>query len=196
MDEARTGGRLAPTGGAGAKVVADRVRAIAAPIIRAVGAELVDVVAAGSGSRTIVRVFIDKPGGVNVEDCEHVHISLGHALDVEDPIPHAYTLEVSSPGLDRPFRQPDEFRRIVGKHVKIKLLTPADGAWTVSGRLVGVTEAGVIIQPVVGRKGASRRQGEPATIAWTAIGSAQLQPDFRRKSDAKEPDASRMGAYL
>src|SRR2546421_6581430 len=76
-----------------ARPLAERVRAIAAPIIRALALELVEVQCAGHGTRTVIRVFVDKPGGVVVSDCEQVHLSLGHALDVEDPIPHAYTLE-------------------------------------------------------------------------------------------------------
>jgi ribosome maturation factor RimP len=88
-----------------AQFIAERVRTIAAPIARSLGVDVVDVECVGQGMRTLVRVFLDKPGGVSLEDCGQVHVSLSHALDVEDPIPHSYTLEVSSPGLDRPFKR-------------------------------------------------------------------------------------------
>jgi len=117
-----------------ARPLAERVRAIAAPIIRALALELVEVQCAGHGTRTVIRVFVDKPGGVVVGDCEQVHLSLGHALDVEDPIPHAYTLEVSSPGLDRPLRRREDFQRSVGKLVSVKLRRPHNGQWRVVGR--------------------------------------------------------------
>ena len=91
-----------------------RVQEIAAPILESHGLELVEAVCVGQGPRTIIRVFIDKPGGVTLTDCEQAHRSLSPALDVIDPFPHAYTLEVSSPGLDRPLRCPQDYRRLIG----------------------------------------------------------------------------------
>src|SRR5256886_7281468 len=122
--------------------LAERVRAIAAPIIRALALELVEVQCAGHGTRTVIRVFVDKPGGVVVGDCEQVHLSLGHALDVEDPIPHAYTLEVSSPGLDRPLRRREDFQRSVGKLVSVKLRRPHNGQWRGAGGVIEAKESG------------------------------------------------------
>lgn len=123
--------------------VIDRVQAIAAPIVRALGLELVEVTCAGQGARTIVRVFIDKPEGVLLGDCEQVHRSLGHALDVEDPIPHAYTLEVSSPGLDRPFRTRRDYEKTLEQRVQLKLRQPLEGQYRLVGRLLGVEESGI-----------------------------------------------------
>ncbi len=131
--------------------VTERVRAIASPIVRALGLELVEVVCSGHGPRTLVRVFIDKPGGIQVADCESVHHSLGHALDVEDPIPHAYTLEVSSPGLDRPFRNREEYQKSIEKKVRVKLKRPSEGHWRVSGRLVEVEASGIVVTFEEGR---------------------------------------------
>jgi len=125
--------------------VADAVRAIATPIVRSLQLELVDVECAGQGARTMLRVFIDKPGGVSVGDCEQVHQSLGHALDLEDVIPHAYTLEVSSPGLDRPLRRIEDYRRARGKLLSVKLGRQWEGQWRVVGRLLEVSEAGVTL---------------------------------------------------
>jgi ribosome maturation factor RimP len=109
------------------------------------GLELVDIVCAGQGARSVVRVYIDKPGGVTVEDCGRAHLAIGPALDVADPFPHAYTLEVSSPGLDRTFKRTQDYRRALGKEVSVKLRQPIDGQWRVAGVLTEVNEGGVTI---------------------------------------------------
>ena len=90
--------------------VVDRISEVVSPILWALGLELVDVVYAGQGARSVVRVYIDKPGGVTVEDCGRAHLAIGPALDVADPFPHAYTLEVSSPGLDRAFKRIQDYQ--------------------------------------------------------------------------------------
>jgi ribosome maturation factor RimP len=105
----------------GARPVIDRLQEIISPILWSLGLDLVEVLCVGQGPRSIVRVLIDKPGGVTITDCEQAHKALGPALDVADPFPHAYTLEVSSPGLDRPFKRLEDYRRALGKRVNIKL---------------------------------------------------------------------------
>ncbi|WP_447974891.1 ribosome maturation factor RimP [Nitrospira sp. Kam-Ns4a] len=152
--------------------LAERVQAIAAPIVRALNLELVAVECTGQGARTLLRVFIDKPGGVSLSDCEQVHLSLGHALDVEDPVPHAYTLEVSSPGLDRPLKRPADYRRALGKRVNLKLRQPCEGQWRLVGMLQDVGERGVIL--VVGRPD----EGRPVLLEWEAIAEARLEVEF------------------
>lgn len=152
--------------------VTQRVREIVAPILRALELELVDIECTGQGTRTILRVFIEKPGGVTLGDCEQVHQSLSHALDVEDPISHAYTLEVSSPGLDRPLRQRDDFRRVLARQVKIKLRQPRDGEWRVQGRLVDVQDEGVTLACL------SASQEENILVGWTEIVEARQAVAF------------------
>lgn len=88
-----------------------QVQAIASPIAKALSLDLVEVSCQGGGNGIMVRVTIDKAGGVGIVDCEAFHHSLGRALDVADPIPHSYKLEVSSPGLDRPLKTPEDFQR-------------------------------------------------------------------------------------
>lgn len=168
--------------------IADRVRAIATPIIRALDLELVDVDCLGHGARTLLRVYIDKPEGVTLEDCEQVHQSLGHALDVEDPIPHAYTLEVSSPGLDRPLKRPEGYRRSLGKLVSLKLRQPSDGQWRVVGWLIDVSDAGVTVSVRSSNQGRAAQQAGPRSIqhqarpttqiAWERIAEARLEVEF------------------
>jgi ribosome maturation factor RimP len=125
--------------------VVERVQEIVAPILWTLDLELVEVSCVGQGTRSIVRVFIDKPGGVTVKDCERAHMALGPALDVADPFPHAYTLEVSSPGLDRPFKRLQDYQRAVGKQISVKLRQPRDGQWRLSGELVGIDEQTVVL---------------------------------------------------
>ena len=125
--------------------VVDRISEVVSPILWALGLELVDVLCVGQGARSIVRVYIDKPGGITVEDCGRAHLAIGSALDVADPFPHAYTLEVSSPGLDRAFKRTQDYRRALGKQVSVKLRQPINGQWRVVGVLTEVNEQGVMV---------------------------------------------------
>lgn len=129
----------------GSRPSIDRIQDILSPILWTLGLELVDVVCVGQGSRSVVRVLIDKPGGVTVSDCERAHLAVGPALDVADPFPHAYTLEVSSPGLDRPFKRLQDYQRAVGKRVSVKLKQPLDGQWRIIGELVQADEDSVVL---------------------------------------------------
>jgi ribosome maturation factor RimP len=120
--------------------VVDRIIEAISPILWTLGLELVDVVCVGQGPRSVLRVFIDKPEGVTLNDCERAHVALSPALDVVDPFSHAYTLEVSSPGLDRPFKRIQDYRRAIGKRVSVKLKEPLAGQWHLMGTLTEVTE--------------------------------------------------------
>lgn len=152
--------------------VIERVQAIATPILCALGLELVEVTCAGQGARTIVRVFIDKPEGVQLGDCEQVHRSLGHALDVEDPVPHAYTLEVSSPGLDRPFRTRRDYEKALEQRVQLKLRQPVLGQYRLAGRLLAVEEPGIrlILE--------DRRVERVTQVSWEDILEAKRDVEF------------------
>ncbi len=152
--------------------VVDRVQAIALPIVRALGLELVEVSCSGQGPRTLFRVFIDKPGGVKISDCEQVHKSLGYALDIEDPIPHAYTLEVSSPGLDRPFRSREEYTKSIGKSVEVRLRRPYEGQWVLSGELLSVDEPGILL----GIR--EKRSKRAMRVSWEDVSRARREVEF------------------
>ena len=125
--------------------VVDRISEAVSPILWTLGLELVDVACVGQGPRSVVRVFIDKSDGVTLDDCERAHKALGPALDVADPFPHAYTLEVSSPGLDRPFKRIQDYRRAIGKRVSLKLREPFAGQWRLVGTLTDVTDETVTL---------------------------------------------------
>ena len=104
--------------------ILEKVRQIAAPLAAQEGIELVDVELGGPGGRQTLRLFIDKPEGVSLDDCTSVSRAVSAALDVEDPIQGAYDLEVSSPGLDRPLRTPEHFQKFLGQRVRVKTFGP------------------------------------------------------------------------
>ena len=152
--------------------ITERVGAIAAPIIRALGLELVEVSYSGQGPRPLVRVFIDRPEGVRLADCEQLHHSLGHALDVEDPIPHPYTLEVSSPGVDRPFKKREDYQRSAEKRVRVKLKRQYDGEWRLSGRLMSVSDIGIVVA-------LQEKRGERTiAVTWDDIAETRRDVEF------------------
>jgi ribosome maturation factor RimP len=153
----------------GARPVIDRLQEIISPILWSLGLDLVEVLCVGQGPRSIVRVLIDKPGGVTITDCEQAHKALGPALDVADPFPHAYTLEVSSPGLDRPFKRLEDYRRALGKRVNIKLRQPLDGQWRLAGELVHVDEQSVTLTVA-----AAKAEPRDVTLARPMIAEARL----------------------
>ena len=102
-------------------LVEGKIMGLAEEIAGPLGIELVDVELLGSGSRSILRVTIDKPGGVGLDDCEAMSRDFGALMDVEDLIKNRYVIEVSSPGLDRPLKKPRDFEKSVGKLVRIVL---------------------------------------------------------------------------
>ncbi|MEJ2313862.1 MAG: ribosome maturation factor RimP [Nitrospirota bacterium] len=112
--------------------IEDKIGELAREVADGMGVELVDAELRGAGRRTLLRVTIDREGGVTVGDCERFSKDLGAMLDVEDLLKESYTLEVSSPGLDRPLKGPGDFRRHRGKLVNISLREKVEGrgAWT------------------------------------------------------------------
>ena len=147
----------------------DRIREVVLPILDSMGLELVDLELSGRGKGSHLRIFIDKAGGITVEDCELVSRYVGHALDVADPIPSSYMLEVSSPGLDRPLRKVEDYRRYTGKLVRLKLAHPLNGAWVIIGRLQGLQEDHVELKP---------DDGDPLRVALTDIAQARLEVEW------------------
>ena len=117
--------------------------ALIEPLLTTLGYELADLEFAAGRGHSQLRVYIDRPGGVGLDDCETASREIGALLDVHDPIPSAYTLEVSSPGLDRLVRTPAQFLRFVGAKVAIELLAPRYGRRRYSGRLLAAGGQGV-----------------------------------------------------
>ncbi|HHY36124.1 MAG TPA: ribosome maturation factor RimP [Firmicutes bacterium] len=126
--------------------VEDRIAALAEPIIEELKLELVDVEYRKEGSRWYLRLFIDKEGGVDVEDCREVSERVGQVLDEADPIPHSYYLEVSSPGVERPLKKKEDYLRFRGRTIKLKTYSPVAGRRNFRGLLQGIEADKVIIE--------------------------------------------------
>lgn len=118
---------------------------IAKPIVDEYGFELVDVEYVKEGSNWFLRVYIDKDGGINIDDCQAVSEKLSTTLDEIDPIDHAYFLEVSSPGLDRPLKTQRDFEKYRGSLVEVKLFKSIDGKKVFEGTLEGLVGTYIVI---------------------------------------------------
>jgi len=147
----------------------DQIREIVAPILESMGLELIDLEWSGQAKGGHLRIFIDKAGGIKVEDCEQVSRYVGHALDVADPIPNKYILEVSSPGLDRPLRKPADYIRSIGKLVRLKFNRPVRGDWVLIGRLERFDDDGLSVKP---------DDGEAVRIALGEVAQARLEIEW------------------
>lgn len=123
-----------------------RIRQLAEQVAAAAGVEIVLVEIKRSGNRSILRTFIDQPGGVTLDDCERFSRHLSVLLDVEDWIPFSYILEVSSPGLDRPLVKEEDYRRFSGKLARIRTRTPVQERRNFKGKLLGVAEGRVALE--------------------------------------------------
>jgi ribosome maturation factor RimP len=134
------------------------IRSIAERVAQARGLEVWDIQSRRESTGHVVRVFIDRPGpaatpdeSVSVEDCELVNRELSTILDVEDPLPFAYTLEVSSPGLDRPLRSAGDYIRFAGRLAKVVVREPVDNQKAFEGHLRGVEGDAVVLEAPNGR---------------------------------------------
>ena len=152
------------------------MRAIAERVTRSHGLEVWDIVSRRESSGQVIRVFIDRPGpaatpeeSVSIEDCAEVSREIGAILDVEDPLPSAYTLEVSSPGLDRPLRGADDYRRFAGRRAKVVMREPVDGQSFFKGKLGGVDDDAVTIETDDGKR---------HRVPFGVITRANLEVDF------------------
>lgn len=151
-----------------------QVQCIAEPIAKALRLDIVEVECHGKRAKTIVRVFVEKEGGIGIQDCEQFHHSLGRALDVADPVPHAYRLEVSSPGLDRPLKQRKDYDQAVGLSIRVKVQAPVQGKGVVVGQLIEVDDRGITLQ-VPARKSQTYRR---VALEWDAIVRAKRDIDW------------------
>ena len=137
---------------AGRDAIIEKVQEITERVAGDAGLEVVDVQMLGGGGSRLLRIFIDKPEGVTHADCEHISQHVGTILDVEDVIPGGkYTLEVSSPGLERKIARPREFERFVGHKVKVVLRQPVENQRTWVGALRNFAEGIITLEPSPGK---------------------------------------------
>ncbi|MCX7843551.1 MAG: ribosome maturation factor RimP [Clostridia bacterium] len=122
------------------KRVEDIVAALAQPIVDKHLFELVDVEFVKEGANWYLRVYIDKPSGVTIDDCQVISEGLSEVLDKEDPIEQSYFLEVSSPGLERPLKKDSDFEKYKGETVEVKLFEAIEGKKVFEGELLGLAD--------------------------------------------------------
>jgi ribosome maturation factor RimP len=144
------------------------VRELLEPLLAGKDLELFDIEFKGQGKNGVLRVFIDKEGGVTIDDCALVSRELGTLLDIHDMIPGSYTLEVSSPGLTRALRKPEDFLKFKGKKVRIKTNKDFERRKIFIGRLLEFNDGLVTVQTEAGN----------FSIPYVDIEKANLELDF------------------
>lgn len=128
------------------KRIEDVVTELVMPIVDTLSFDLVDVEFLKEGANWYLRVYIDKPGGIAIDDCQAVSEKLSDKLDEVDPIKQSYILEVSSPGLERPLKKDSDFERFKGEDIEVKLFQPLNGKKIYEGELMGLIDGKVAIK--------------------------------------------------
>jgi ribosome maturation factor RimP len=124
----------------------DQLSELLAPVVAGLGYELWELEFAPRAGGGLLRLYIDSDVGISLDDCERVSRAVSETLDAADPIPGAYTLEVSSPGLDRVLRTQAHFERFKGERVKLEMMQPVDGRKRFSGRLTRVAAGEITLE--------------------------------------------------
>lgn len=148
--------------------ITDRVKEIAEVYLKDNGIELIDIVFRREGSALVLRIVVDTPKGITVSECTGFNKFLSEVLDREDVIQDRYTLEVTSPGLDRPIKTDRDFERSIGKKLELTTFEAVDGRKTHEGLLVGMDKDNVVIE----------RQGTSTVISRDKIALARLKIEF------------------
>jgi len=148
--------------------VVHSVAQLAQPVVEAAGLELVDVEFIKEGGGWYLRIFIDKPGGVGLEDCQAVSQKVDRLLDETDPIQYSYRLEVSSPGLERPLKKQSDYQRFEGRLVTVITCAPVGGCNKFTGYLKGLRDGDVVLV----------RENREYVIALDQIASTRLAVEF------------------
>lgn len=147
----------------------DVVRELSLPITDKYQFQLVDIEFKKEGPDWHLRLFIDKPGGITIEDCQLVSENLSEVLDKVDPIEQSYILEVSSPGLDRPLKTPEDFQNHINDKVEVKLYAPKDGKKVYVGKLIGLMDNNISLEI---------NESERLEIPLKTVSSVRLYVDF------------------
>ncbi len=151
------------------KELEEKVRGLIWPVIKAVGMDIESIKLAKMGRKYLLRVFIERKRGVTLDDCESVSREIGAVLDVDDLIPYSYVLEVSSPGLDRPLKNPTDFKRFAGRTARIVTSMPIENQTFFIGEIIEAGDIEVMILLPKGRK---------VTIPHKDISRARLEVKF------------------
>lgn len=147
----------------------ERVVRLLEPTVTAMGYELLGVEYLAQGKHSRLRLYIDAPQGIGLQDCEQVSHQVSGVLDVEDPVHGQYSLEVSSPGLDRPLFRPAHYARFVGQRLKLRLRQARDGQRNFHGRIKAVIDEDIYI---------SMDDGSELVLSCQDIEKANLVPEY------------------
>jgi len=126
--------------------ISDQVAAFAKPVVESFGCQLWDVEYVREGSERFLRVYIDKEGGIDIEDCEKIHRAMDPILDEKDPIAESYHFEVCSAGLERALKRPSDFMQFMGSPITVKLYRPRNGLKEIPGVLKAYEEGRVTVE--------------------------------------------------
>jgi ribosome maturation factor RimP len=154
------------------------------PLVESLGFSLWGIRMATGSKRGVLKVFIESEDGVTVDQCAEVSRNLSVMLDVEDPIPGRYSLEVSSPGIEREFFSPDQMQPYVGEDVSVHLKDPVDGRKNFAGTLMRTAEQEFEIQ---------EQEGNRLTFAWDKVKQTRLRYRFPEPGNGKPGKKSRGG---
>jgi ribosome maturation factor RimP len=163
----------------GLERTAERVRSVAERVTADRGFELVDVELHRGRGASLVRLFVDKSGGIGLDDLQSVSEEVSAILDAEDPIPSSYTLEVSSPGLDRPLKTEGDYQRFAGKLARVSSYEPVEGRRHWTGRIVSC-EGGIVTLLLENGKA-----GSTARVPFAKISHGRLEVEFPAKTHAE-----------
>lgn len=151
--------------------IAKQVTDLIEPVLEEMGYDLVDVEYVSAQGRMVLRIYIDKTGGVDVEDCARVSRGIGDLIDVKDIIEHEYVLEVSSPGLNRPLKKERDFLWAIGKKVKVKTMAPIEGRKNYTGYLSKFHHGYLYIR---------MEDGMMVELPWKQVAKANLVYEFKQ----------------
>ena len=162
----------------GSGTLDDRLKLLIEPVVTGLGCELWGIEFAAQGNQSTLKIFIDSPNGIKIEDCERVSRQVSGLLDVEEPLKGRYMLEVSSPGMDRHLYTLKQFLDYVGANVKIRLRTAFEGRRNFTGILCAVEDDDVVI----------RVEEHEYLLPFDAIDRASIIPDFDDGKNRAGPD--------
>ena len=147
------------------------VSELCGPVAESYGLELVQVQYRREDHGWVLRILVDRPGGVSVDECGALPREISDLLDVEDFIDNSYNLEVSSPGLDRPLTKPEDFERFTGREITLKTASPIEERRNFKGILEGIQDEVIKIES----------DGKKYEINWSLVKKANLVPDFNER---------------
>ena len=142
--------------------ITDQVTEFAKPVVESFGCKLWDVEYVREGSERYLRIYIDKDGGVDIDDCEKIHRAIDPILDEKDPITESYHFEVSSAGLERALKRPGDFEQFMGSAVLVKLYRPRNGLKEIPGFLRGYEDGKITVE--AGKESITFQKSEVALV--------------------------------